>query len=127
MRRRPGARDGLDIRRDRVGPWAAIRSSRANAARQSHLLRAMIPRLHHAQVPAVLDHSRTVPQGDGRAGAASRENVSSVLSPKSPPSTKGWSVSFAYVSNRATSSWRHDMTRTSGQHRLHDRIVWKLL
>jgi len=26
--------------------------------------------LHHAQVPAVLNHSRTVPQGDGRAGPA---------------------------------------------------------
>ena len=23
--------------------------------------------------------------------------------------------------------WRHDMTRTGGQHLLHDRIVWKLL
>jgi hypothetical protein len=25
---------------------------------------------HHAQAPAVLDHSRTLPQGDWRAGAA---------------------------------------------------------
>src|SRR5262249_42960180 len=25
---------------------------------------------HHAQAPAVLDHSRTLPQGDGRAGPA---------------------------------------------------------
>ena|SRR5262249_1662763 len=25
---------------------------------------------HHAQTPAVLDHSRTLPQGDGRAGPA---------------------------------------------------------
>src|SRR5262249_60538646 len=33
--------------------------------------RRLLPRpLHYAQAPAVLDHSRTLPQGDGRAGPA---------------------------------------------------------
>ena len=31
---------------------------------------ALLPTGHHAQAPAVLDHSRTLPQGDGRAGPA---------------------------------------------------------
>src|SRR5262245_8211232 len=30
---------------------------------------SLLPR-HHAQAPAVLDHSRTLPQGDGRASPA---------------------------------------------------------
>src|SRR5262245_63996627 len=33
--------------------------------------RRLLPRpLHYAQAPAVLDYSRTLPQGDGRAGPA---------------------------------------------------------
>jgi len=41
-------------------------------ARGSSLNVPPFARLHHAQAPTVLDHSRTLPQGDGGAGGSER-------------------------------------------------------
>src|SRR5262245_19122115 len=42
----------------------------ASILRRSEKPAALLLTGHHAQTPAVLDHSRTLPQGDGRAGPA---------------------------------------------------------
>src|SRR5262249_21170454 len=60
-----------------------LKLSRALKALRSWKPAALLLTRHHAQAPAVLHHSRTLPQGDGRTGPAFTRRALAVFNPPS--------------------------------------------